>query len=270
MNSRSKVIQYAGVARRDKKGIIQIGYCPERLAEAQKVADVNSIAKEFRVGRTGQLAIKKSVDAESFLPEGREWIRFEANDDGENCAVMTIFHKGYLLTAWIPDREVFVSRNSVLRILVIVYVLLFLTIFLLNTTLLQKVVIKGINEINDALVQLTHGNLSEVIKVRSSREFLDLSNGINSMVTALKAAIEREKERLHDDLELSHTIQMSVLPDYPIDNEHISLYAGMFPAREIGGDFYDYFQIQNKIVLVIADVAGKGLTAALCMMKAKT
>ena len=71
---------------------------------------------------------------------------------------------------------------------------------------------------------------------------------------------------------MARTIQESALPrNFTFPREDFEIYAIMNPAKEVGGDFYDFFFIdQNKFVLVIADVSGKGIPASLFMMRSKT
>jgi len=83
-----------------------------------------------------------------------------------------------------------------------------------------------------------------------------------------------EKERLQSELMIAANIQSSMLPNvfppFPDRNE-FDIYALMDPAKEVGGDFYDFFFIsENKLAVVMADVSGKGIPAALFMVKAKT
>ena len=85
--------------------------------------------------------------------------------------------------------------------------------------------------------------------------------------------ITAEQERLNTELELASSIQMDMLPcifpPFPDRNE-FDIYASMKPAKEVGGDFYDFFLIdQDHLGLVIADVSGKGIPAALFMMMVK-
>lgn len=164
----------------------------------------------------------------------------------------------------------YLSRNSVLQILVIGELVLFGVIFVLVSILLQKVVIKGIYSVNDSLEEITQGNPNEKIAVKTTTEFAALSDGINSTVTVLKKSIENEDKRIDAELEMGRTIQTSVLPtDFP-SNDHFALAAAMFTAKEVGGDFYDFFMTERThLVTLIADVAGKGITAALYMMNAK-
>lgn len=93
------------------------------------------------------------------------------------------------------------------------------------------------------------------------------------MIFAQKAETEKT-ERLSTELSLASAIQTNVLPNtFPVfpDRKEFSLYASMTPAKEVGGDFYDFFFVDDDhIVLVMADVSGKGIPAALFMMVART
>ena len=87
-------------------------------------------------------------------------------------------------------------------------------------------------------------------------------------------AITAEKERINTELNLANRIQESMLPQvfppYP-ERKEFDIYASMTPAREVGGDFYDFFLIdEDHLAMVIADVSGKGIPAALYMMISKT
>jgi len=85
---------------------------------------------------------------------------------------------------------------------------------------------------------------------------------------------EAEKERIAADLHMANQIQSAVLPSvFPAfpDRSEFDIYATMNPAREVGGDFYDFFMIDDDhLGLVMADVSGKGIPAALFMMNAKS
>ena len=84
---------------------------------------------------------------------------------------------------------------------------------------------------------------------------------------------EVEKERINTELEMARKIQTgtmpAVFPSFP-DRQEFDIYASVDPAKEVGGDFYDFFMIDDDhLCLVIADVSGKGVPAALFMMSAK-
>jgi len=91
---------------------------------------------------------------------------------------------------------------------------------------------------------------------------------------AAYSVINRQKERMEQELNVGRDIQLSMVPDtFPAfpDREEIDIHGLLKPAREIGGDFYDYFFIEReKLCVVVGDVSGKGVPAALFMAVAKT
>ena len=113
-----------------------------------------------------------------------------------------------------------------------------------------------------------------------STEVGDLARSYISMVKDLEAyidnlqAVTAEKERINAELTLASSIQAHMLPCiFPPFPEHdeFEIYATMTPAKEVGGDFYDFYMIDDKhLAVVIADVSGKGVPAALFMVIAKT
>ena len=87
----------------------------------------------------------------------------------------------------------------------------------------------------------------------------------------LRAFYAAEEERRAKDLLLAETIQTAALPGPPPENPYFRLAAAMSPARSVGGDFYDHFRLDaTHYAFLVADVSGKGITAALYMMTAKT
>lgn len=97
----------------------------------------------------------------------------------------------------------------------------------------------------------------------------DINNYIENLT-----AVTAEKERIGAELDVATKIQASMLPcifpPYP-DRKEFDIYATMQPAKEVGGDFYDFFLIDDDhLAIVIADVSGKGVPAALFMVIAKT
>ena len=101
--------------------------------------------------------------------------------------------------------------------------------------------------------------------------FSDLATEIDRYTKEI-LALNSEKARISTELSLATNIQSSMLPgDFPAfpDRKEFEIYASMTPAKEVGGDFYDYFLIDDDhLCLVIADVSGKGVPAALFMMAA--
>ncbi|MBQ6077079.1 MAG: SpoIIE family protein phosphatase [Clostridia bacterium] len=105
-----------------------------------------------------------------------------------------------------------------------------------------------------------------------AESFADLSKKIRKYIQDI-TAITAEKERISTELALATRIQAdmlpSIFPPYP-DRTEFDIYASMDPAKEVGGDFYDFFLVDDDhLGIVIADVSGKGIPAALFMMGSK-
>ncbi len=269
-NAFGKIIQYAGAARLDKPGIIEISYAPTRLIAAEKIADFTYIADNFRIGQNGCLKIKKLEECKELSADKFNELGEYYYNDNDNIYLAKKVGD-VVLIGNLPNKEMYVSRDYVVTSTTIAYLVLFFIIFLLISNLLQTVVIDGIYSVNDSLTKIKEGNLDEKVEVHTAIEFDDLSVGINTTVDSLKELKEKEARRIDADLKIGHDIQYSVIPtDFPT-NEAYELFAGMYTAKEVGGDFYDFFKIDDTHeALVIADVSGKGITAALYMMTAKT
>ncbi|MCR5794938.1 MAG: SpoIIE family protein phosphatase [Solobacterium sp.] len=147
----------------------------------------------------------------------------------------------------------------------------FATLFVIVYLTIKYLIVGNIQKVNSSLSQITDGDLDTVVDVRSSREFIDLSDDINSTVDTLKRYIAEANARIDTELKYAKDIQSSALPSVFPDREEIDLYALMNPAREVGGDFYDFYFLEgNRLVFLVADVSGKGIPASLFMMRAKT
>ena len=179
-----------------------------------------------------------------------------------------------------PSSIVFARRATTMLWMRFISSLLLLEVFVLTIDLLTRVVINPVRKINATLSDITGGNLQARVEVRGTSEFRELSEGINETVDALNGWIAEAETRMAAELAAAKAIQESALPStFPAfpDIPHFDLYANMNPAREVGGDFYDFFLVgdnctadQGKLGFVMADVSGKGIPASLFMMKAKT
>ncbi|MCR5671186.1 MAG: SpoIIE family protein phosphatase [Butyrivibrio sp.] len=180
----------------------------------------------------------------------------------------------YILIVYIRNSELYWYRNAQAYETGLADVLLFTVVYVLIAFLVRQIVVSNIDLINASLDRITKGDLNEVVQVRSSSEFASLSDDINQTVDALKGYIDAAEKRIEQELIFARTIQESSLPknfEFQSYENIFDLYASMKAAKEVGGDFYDFFFVGlNKIALVIADVSGKGIPAALFMMRSKT
>ena len=275
--------QYVGVARRDKTGLVQIGYKPDRLINAMKWIDLRELADSFRIGKTGFLLVYHDKTLINGQARSKLGIKADSLRIGELFCI-TINNTKYLgyarrineflYAGFIPQNEIFMSRTNLMIFFIITNFFLFTLVFILVSFLLQKVVISGILKINHSLDLITQGNLNERIQVDNTEEFTALSKGINATVTALKAANQEMAAKIDSELRLAKMIQTASLPNettpFPLRHE-FGIYGITEPAETIGGDFYDYLLTdEDHLTFLVADVSNKGIPAALLMMKSKT
>lgn len=179
----------------------------------------------------------------------------------------------HTLIVAMDEEEVYWYRNAEAYEIAFSDILLFTVLYVLIAYLVNQIVVNNIHLINKSLGKITDGNLNEVVTVRSSSEFASLSDDINQTVLVLKGYIAAAEKRIEQELLMARTIQSSALPkvfEFP-DRDEFELFASMKPAKEVGGDFYDFFFVdRDSIAFVIADVSGKGIPAALFMMQSKT
>ncbi|MDR1956186.1 MAG: SpoIIE family protein phosphatase [Treponema sp.] len=122
---------------------------------------------------------------------------------------------------------------------------------------------------------ISGGDLNYQLAVDSDDEIGILARTFNQMIGDIKK-INGEKERINGELTAAADIQNNMLPRiFPkfARHQNLALFAKMAPAKEVGGDFYDFFYLNRKatkIACIIADVSGKGVPAALFMVIAKT
>lgn len=145
---------------------------------------------------------------------------------------------------------------------------------------LAKRITAPILELEEGAKIIGDGNLDHRLQVNSNDEIQQLAETFNKMAGDLSGYIRdltettATKERIESELKLATNIQTSLLPRiFPAFPERgdIDLHALMDPAKEVGGDFYDFFSLDERhICLVIGDVSDKGVPAALYMMVAKT
>ncbi len=189
-------------------------------------------------------------------------------------------YNDYAVLMITPASKVFANRNATMAWTSLSALVLLLVVFALVSRLLGAIVVRRIDETNGVLGEITDGNLDARVDIRDSREFSSLSDGVNTTVDALKGWIAEAESRMDAELATAKAIQESALPrifpPYP-DILKFDIYATMHAAKEVGGDFYDFFLIGDdagadagKLGFVMADVSGKGVPAALFMMKAKT
>ena len=171
------------------------------------------------------------------------------------------------------------------KIMVVVFLLIVTAIFvvaMITAFLVARKIIKPIEQMSDDLVASAQDG-GEPFKMkdvyRTKDEIQVLAENLDDLTKQTIQYIEditvitKEKERIGAELDIARKIQAdmlpSIFPPFPDRNE-FDIFASMDPAKEVGGDFYDFFLVDDEhLGIVMADVSGKGVPAALFMMMSK-
>ena len=287
--------KYAGVSLA-YGGFVQVGYDTDAYYEAMETA-VTEVVKNRHVGENGFLIVTDSewnivsdrsnnsgqpitivTAMTQNIAEIENKTMFEEGIyiDGafQRCFCMFDENEGFKIIAIYPHSEAMVSRDVSINVFTVLQVVIFGALFALIYFLVRKLVVKNIHKVNTSLSAITEGKLDTVVDVRSHVEFDSLSNDINATVDTLKRYINEAEERIDAELAFAKAIQHSALPSvfppYP-NRKEFEIYATMHTAKEVGGDFYDFYFIDDdNLAFLMADVSGKGIPAAMFMMQSKT
>ena len=287
--------KYAAVAL-DYGGFIQVGY-DEKAHYASMYVAVLEVVRNRHVGEDGFLIVadsKWNIISDRYNNAAqpitiltamtRDFASIDKAvmfDEGiyiggkfQRCFCMYDETEGFRILAVYPYSEAMASRDVSLKVMTAMQILIFGALFILIFYLVRKLVVRNIHKINESLSAITDGNLDTVVDVRSHLEFDSLSNDINATVDTLKRYIKEAEERIDAELAFAKAIQHSALPTvHPLyDNrKEFDIFASMHTAKEVGGDFYDFYFIdEDHLAFLIADVSGKGIPAAMFMMRSKT
>ena len=139
--------------------------------------------------------------------------------------------------------------------------------------LLARQITRGVHDLSVGTERLRQGDFSHVIRIRSHDQLGELAESFNLMSRSLQALIQEqsERQRLEEELRIARQIQMSLLPgEGLVSLPGIRVAALCLPAAEVGGDYYDLLPLgESRMGVLVADVSGKGTSAALYMAELK-
>ena len=196
------------------------------------------------------------------------------NSSGEPVAVVGV-------DVYMPDLQA--NMREFLVAVVVTIMLVVLVAILLCFFFVKRKIVNPINKIRDAsrsMVENLENEESMEVSVKTGNEIEELFDSFKAMYGDVRdyinqlSAVTAEKERIGAELDVAAHIQASMLPcifpAFP-ERKEIDIYATMDPAKEVGGDFYDFFMVDDRhLAIVMADVSGKGIPAALFMVIGKT
>jgi len=137
---------------------------------------------------------------------------------------------------------------------------------------LARSITGSVHELFEGTKRVRRGDFSHQIAVVARDQLGELADSFNSMTASIEELLREmeKKKRLEEELRIAREIQMSLLPQGPLRICGLSVAALCVPAREVGGDYYDFLALgEHRMGILIADVAGKGTSAALYMAELK-
>jgi serine phosphatase RsbU (regulator of sigma subunit) len=137
---------------------------------------------------------------------------------------------------------------------------------------LARSITGSVHELFAGTERVQHGDFTYKIPIPSRDQLGELAQSFNSMTASIEGLMleAAEKKRLEEELRIAHEIQMSLLPQGPLVMPGLSATALCIPAREVGGDYYDFLPLDDhRVGILIADVSGKGTSAAFYMAQLK-
>ena len=241
-------------------------------------ARLHGIADQILSGKSGIAATDQAYYAYAPI-EGIDWIL------GVYFPTSVITEKTDDITAVISENTSDTAQsiqNSILlaiTIFVAGFIIIVIGVYFISKVFADRVV-QPLLFLQKDVQMISKGNLEHRAKIIQDDEIGELANAFNNMSASLQEYIKNlssvmaEKERIGAELNVATQIQADMLPSiFPAfpEREEFDIYATMQPAKEVGGDFYDFFLVdEDHLAVVIADVSGKGVPAALFMVIAKT
>lgn len=233
------------------------------IAEARNDSKLREIGRDMIHGQSGFVPIL-SLDKET-----QNWEYYAP-----------IASTGWTLVVVFPEDELMedvISQTVAVCILGVVGLVLLIAII----SFLAHSITEPLRKMSKAAEAIGGGDLDAELPVITSNDEVGLlTQAFSHMKISLKEYIEQlqettaAKERIESELSIAKEIQVSILPrTFPAfpDRKEFDIFATMEPAKEVGGDFYDFCLVEDKkLYFVIGDVSGKGVPAALFMMIAKT
>ena len=190
-----------------------------------------------------------------------------------------VFYSPVETTCWsvaivCPRSELYLGVKKLRGMLIILGVIALMLMILLSYHGIRKVV-APVEDFSDVAKKIAKGEFNaQLPQINSEDELKELhdsfeylQNSLVKYVDELKATTAN-KERIESELRIARGIQMGMIPkSFPAfpDRDDVSLVAGLVPAKEVGGDLYDFFIENDKLYFIIGDVSGKGIPASLVM-----
>ena len=187
-----------------------------------------------------------------------------------------IFYAPVETTQWIVaivcgEKELYMDVKILSVMLIVLSVIALLLMIIFNYSGIRKVV-APVEEFSEVAKKIAKGDFAaELPQIRSKDELKELHDSFEYLQHSLVEYIDKlklttaNKERIESELRIAHDIQMGMIPTIFPKRDDVTLAAKLVPAKEVGGDLYDFFIKDDKLYFIIGDVSGKGIPASLVM-----
>lgn len=273
-------MQYTGIHRKDAPGVVQVGIVTTHEQMVRANASFGKLAANYELGKAGFIIAYHdgAILNKSTLPYAETDLlsipleKAEEIQLGEKSYfVYALERDHYRLVGLLPTDEMYHDSMKAVRSMLFSNLLLFVLLFVVVSFLLQHYVVRSIRQVTESLRRIAGGDLNVRVEVEDTPEMRHLSADINAMVDTLQSMGEDKRESMKRELELARSIQMSSMPGkFPAfpGRQEFDLYAVCSPALSVGGDFYDFFLLDDDhLCFLVADNSEKGIPAALNMMR---
>ena len=208
-------------------------------------------------------------------------VRYRRPDGSKMIAIFDLIPDtpGWFLGLALSEEELTGKVTSLVRQIILLMLGILAVLFLIVIVISGRIA-APVAVLKEGVRKVSSGDLDYRLDIRTGDEIEELAAAFNKMTVDLKEHIRNlqsetaKRQAVESELQIAKEIQESILPrifpPFPGRGE-FDLYSVMHPAKEVGGDFYDFFFYDKKtFVMIIGDVSGKGVPAALFMMLSRT
>ena len=225
---------------------------------------------------TNILKVKRDGLVNNILERKSSVLSFRDSAKNSYVLVLTpIKHTSWSMCVVVPMKEIAFPINAFIYTCVFLMLLGLIIVGIVCRRTIHRIT-KPLMKFTDSVDEIAKGNLKvELPEIKTKDEMLRLRNSFEMMQHSLVEQIEQtktineEKGRIESELRIASDIQSSMLlksfPAFP-DRNDIDIYAQLKPAKEVGGDLYDYHIRDEKLFFCVGDVSGKGIPASLLMV----
>lgn len=210
-------------------------------------------------------------DAARMIMKGKDGNSEFETKDGQKCFIVySHFSNGWSLGAICYEKDVFAALNGLNTLMVLVMIAGLILLFLETRYIIERQT-KPLKDFSSAAINIAKGDFSTPLPAVTTEDELGrLHDSMDYMLKSINDYIGKlqtttaAKQKIESELQIASAIQMSMVP-HSFDSDKVDIFADLHPAKEVGGDLYDFTIDGKYLYFVVGDVSGKGVPAALYM-----